>query len=101
MKESLKESQENMRNIVEQRVSSAENKFLCLIVVGIIAGGTKSWCNQAYEMNILPNCTRNGVMKSRSVWTIEGRNVVRPQNLERDWSALSYLSHMRINVMYM
>ncbi|RHZ73201.1 hypothetical protein Glove_232g71 [Diversispora epigaea] len=29
----------------------------------------------------------NGVMKSRSVWTIEGRNVVRPQNLERDWSA--------------
>ncbi|RHZ86125.1 hypothetical protein Glove_54g162 [Diversispora epigaea] len=31
--------------------------------------------------------TRNGVMKSRSVWTIEGRNVVRPQNLERDWSA--------------
>ncbi|RHZ77460.1 hypothetical protein Glove_177g87 [Diversispora epigaea] len=30
--------------------------------------------------------TRNGVMKSRSVWTIEGRNVVHPQNLERDWS---------------
>ncbi|RHZ86179.1 hypothetical protein Glove_54g26 [Diversispora epigaea] len=53
-KENQENMKEDMRNIVEQRISSAENKFLYLIVVGVIAGLTKSWYDRQPTLTPTP-----------------------------------------------